>query len=190
MAGRIFGDLRERTVLIFGAGQMAELTARYLHSQKVRSVWVANRTLEHAQQLAQQFQGRALSLEEGLQEMAHADILICSMSSPEPVITCEQIHQVMNVRRGRSLFVIDTALPRNVDPAVHAIDNVYLYNLDDLQKIVQEHERQRSKDLLFAEEIVQEETHEFSRWLDAHRAGTFHGLRHSAKIIRPPETLL
>lgn len=178
MAARIFSDLTERTVMILGAGQMAERTAQHLLTQKVRTLLVANRTLARAQELAAQIGGQALSFEAGLAALAQADIVICSTASSEPIIRPDVVQAAMAERRGRSLFFIDIAMPRDVDPAVHRLDNVYLYNIDDLQKIVNDRERQRVRELAEAEAIVQQETSEFVRWLAAHHLGQPLGLRH------------
>jgi glutamyl-tRNA reductase len=178
MAERIFGNLRERCIMILGAGKMAELTAKHLLSQKVRSILVSNRTLARARELAVQFGGQALSFEEGLSAMEAADIVICSTASPHPVIRLEHVQQLMQRRKGRSLFFIDIAVPRDVDPAVHQVDNVYVYNIDDLQKIVADNLAKRSHEVERAEIIVEEETREFARWLQAQEAGLPLGLRH------------
>ena len=180
MAQRIFGDLQDRTVMILGAGSMAELTAKHLLSQNVRSILVSNRTYERAQELAARFNGAALRFEEGLAQMASADIVICSTASPCAVVTPSHVKNIMQHRKGRSLFLIDIAVPRDVDPAVHEIDNVYVYNIDDLQKIVAENLHKRSQEVAAAERIVRHETDQFSRWLQAHYAGLSVGLKHRA----------
>jgi len=179
MAERIFGNLENRTVMILGAGQMAEVTAKHLLAQKARSLLVANRTFEHACALAKEFGGTAMHFEEGLRQMAGVDIIICSTAAPHTIISPEHIRGIMEKRKGRSLFLIDIAMPRDVDPAVNDIENVYLYNIDDLQQIVNENQARRSKEALLAERIVQDETHEFTRWLRAHREGLQTGLKHA-----------
>lgn len=183
MAERIFGDLRERDVLILGAGKMAEITAKHLLSQKARSLIVSNRTFERACELAQQFNGTAMHFVEGLRQMAHVDIVICSTAAPHAIITKDAVREIMAERKGRSLFLIDIAMPRDVDPDVNDIDNVYLYNLDDLQRIVDENKARRSKEVAAATAIVDAETHEFTRWLRAHRAGLHTGLHHNTPAV-------
>ena len=138
LAERIFGGLQDREIMILGAGEMAELTAKHLFSQKVRSILVSNRTFERACDLAKQFNGSALHFEEALLQMDRPDIIICSTAAPHPVIKPEHVAQIMQKRKGRSLFFIDIAMPRDVHPDVHKIDNVYVYNIDDLQSIVNE----------------------------------------------------
>lgn len=178
MAERIFGHLGESRVMILGAGKMAELTAKHLLSQKVHSILVSNRTYAHACELAQQFGGEAIRFEEGLQRMEQADIVICSTASPHPIILANHVNDIMQRRKGRSLFFIDIAVPRNVHPDVHCIDNVYLYNIDDLQSIVKENIAKRSKEIHQAEMIIEEKTREFAHWLKAFHSGAEHSLKH------------
>jgi glutamyl-tRNA reductase len=178
VAQRIFSDLHERTVMILGAGEMAEITAKHLLSQKVRSLIVANRTFDRACELAALIGGTAMHFDEGLRQMGVADIVICSTAAPHPILHAEHVCSIMAERKGRSLFLIDIAMPRDVDPAVNQIDNVYLFNLDDMQKIVDENETRRAAEVLKAERIIEHETHEFSHWLRNHRAGVQQGLHH------------
>ena len=180
MAERIFGSLSDHTVMILGAGKMAEMTAKHLLSQKARSLLVANRTFEHACELAKAFNGTAMHFDEGLRQMAGVDIVICSTSAPHHVITPQHIREIMAARKGRSLFLIDIAMPRDVDPAVNDIENVYLYNIDDLQQIVNENQSRRSKEAQAAELIVKDETLEFTRWMTAHDAGQQTSLKHKS----------
>ena len=152
MAERIFGDLKDRSVMILGAGEMAEVTAKHLMAQKAKSLLVANRTFERACKLADEFGGTAMHFEEGLRQMAGVDIVICSTAAPHAVITPEHVRNVMAERKGRSLFLIDIAMPRDVDPAVNNIENVYLYNIDDLQQIVNENQAKRAKEAALSRE--------------------------------------
>lgn len=177
MAERIFGNLKDRRVMILGAGQMAELTAKYLLSQKIQSLFVSNRTFERAQELAARFGGQALNFEEGLRRMEFVDIVICSTAAPHPVIRPDSVAGIMQRRKGLSLFFIDIAVPRDVDPAVHGIDNVYVYDIDDLRGIVADNQVKRSQEIPVAEKIVEEEAREFARWLQARLSGLPHGLR-------------
>ena len=179
MAERIFGSLKDRTVMILGAGEMAEVTAKHLLAKKTRSLLVANRTFERACRLAEALGCTAMHFEEGLRQMAGVDIILCSTAAPHAIITPAQVRTVMADRKGRSLFLIDIAMPRDVDPDVNNIENVYLYNLDDLQRMVNENRVKRAHEAAQAERIVEEETHEFTRWLKAHREGIHQGLRHN-----------
>jgi glutamyl-tRNA reductase len=188
LAERIFGDLRDREIMILGAGKMAELTAKHLLSQKVRSILVSNRTYSRACDLAKEFNGRALHFEDALDQMASADIVICSTAAPHPVIKPDHVNQIMHRRKGRSLFFIDIAMPRDVHADVHQIDNVYVYNIDDLQSIVSENVARRSGEVTQAEAIIREKSDEFARWLDAHRSGQVQGLKHYTGSPRSLQT--
>lgn len=179
MAERIFGNLRDRAIMILGAGKMAEVTAKHLLSQKARALLVANRTFERACELAKAFNGTAMHFEEGLRQMVNVDIVICSTAAPHAVIQPDHVRRIMEERKGRSLFLIDIAMPRDVDPAVNDIENVYLYNIDDLQQIVASNQTKRSQEADAALGIVQQETSEFVRWLQAHHQGRRTGLRHN-----------
>jgi len=182
MAERIFGRLEDRVVLILGAGKMAELTVRHLLSQKVRSILVGNRTFERAEELARQLGGRALPFDEALREMEAADIVICSTAATQPIILPERIEALMPTRRGRSLFFIDIAVPRDVHPGVHEIDNVYVYNIDDLQAIVRDNQAKRAGDVQKAESVVDEKMAEFAEWLAAYRSGQPHSFSHNGPV--------
>ena len=179
LAERLFGGLQGREIMILGAGKMAELTAKHLLSQKVRSIMVSNRTFERACELAKQFNGSALHFEEAFQQMDRPDIIICSTAAPHPIIKPEHIQHIMQKRKGRSLFFIDIAMPRDVHPDVHQIDNVYVYNIDDLQTIVAGNVAKRSGEIQAAEGIIRDKTEEFSRWLTAHQSGHEHSFKHS-----------
>jgi glutamyl-tRNA reductase len=179
LAERIFGSLVGRRVLVLGAGAMAELAVKHLQSQKVQSVSVANRTFEHAVELARACGGSALTWDEGLRQLAVADIVIGSVSVPEPILRMEHLKAALAERRGRSLFLIDIAVPRCMDPAVNSLDNLYLFNLDDLQKIVVENGARRATEIAKAETMIEDQTRVFTHWLDAHRAGLTVGLKHA-----------
>ena len=188
MAQRIFGSLSERTVMILGAGHLAEATARYLLSQKTRSIWVANRTRERAEELARQFKGRALSLEEGLEAMRETDIVICSAAAPEAVVTPERVALVMSQRRGRSLFFIDIAVPRNVDPGVNKLDGLFVYDVDDLQSVASNNSAERKKEAERAEKIVEAEVDRFAvRMKSLHLVPTIVSLQEYCETIRQAE---
>ncbi len=165
MAEKVLGSLVESRVMILGAGEMAERTARSLLTRNVRSVLVSNRTYERARALAGECGGVALRFEEGLASMAQADIVICSTAAPHPIIGTDQVRRVMTERQGRPLIFIDIAVPRDVSPGVQRFDNVYVYNLDDLQAIVDRNLQSRMKSIQAAEEMIAEKTRQFDRWL-------------------------
>ncbi len=165
LATQIFGEsLSGHTVLVLGAGKMSALTARHLLSRGAPTVLVANRTFTRAASLAQQIGGEARRFDEMPAALLSADIVVCSTSAPHPVVTRALVKDAMRARRNRPLFLIDIAVPRDVDPAVDELDNVYLYNLDHLQKFVAEARHARESELARAREIVQAGADEYSRW--------------------------
>src|SRR2546430_294682 len=135
VAGKIFGDLAGRTALILGAGDMAELAATCLTDQGVQVTLVANRTQERARAIAERLGARALSLDEAWPHFSTADIALCSTAAPHAILTSERVGQVIKARRGRPLCILDLAVPRDVDPAIAQIENVFLYDIDDLQTV-------------------------------------------------------
>ena len=162
LASRIFGDLSNASALILGAGKMSELTARDLVSNGVRFVMVANRTYEKAVELAARLGGEAITYDSFLDSLRTADIVISSTASPRPILTREMLLPVIRKRRGKPLFLIDIAVPRDIEPDVANLDNVFLYNIDDLQEVAAEGARGRAeKAKLHAERIVNEESARF-----------------------------
>jgi glutamyl-tRNA reductase len=165
LARKIFHDLEGKKAMLVGAGEMAELAAEHLLSQGVEEIVVANRTLERALALARRFNGTTVALEELAQELERVDIIISSTGSPEPLISARMVRKRMRGRRNRPLFFIDIAVPRDIDPEVNRIDNVYLYNIDDLQDIVEMNRSERSKEATRAEHIIAAEALKFEGWL-------------------------
>lgn len=148
-------------VLIFGAGKMAELTARHFQSHNVRQLLVANRHYKRAEQFAAEFGGIAVSLREVFQRSETADVVVTSTGAPHYVIYSNDIRKLMVKRNGKPLFIIDIAVPRDVEPAVAEIEGVTLYNIDDLAEIVDEHKQQRSEEAKLAGTIVYSELEDF-----------------------------
>ena len=166
LARKIFGDLADKRVLLIGAGEMAELAAEHLVGQGVAEVVVANRTLERAVNLARCYNGRAVGLEEILGELQRVDIIISSTGSPDLILRKEEVRSVMRERRNRPLFFIDIAVPRDLDPAINDLANVYLYDIDDLHNVVEMNRTERDREAVKAQRIVDEERMKFSRWLE------------------------
>ena len=164
LAKRIFGDMHEHSAMLVGAGEMAELAATHLLQAGVREIIVANRTLSRGQELAAQFHGRAIPFETLPQYLKDVDIIITSTGSPEPVIRARDIRSVLKVRKNRPMFFIDIAVPRDIDPDVNSLDNVYLYDIDDLKEVVEENLAGRRDEARKAEAIVEEEVGYFSQW--------------------------
>jgi glutamyl-tRNA reductase len=164
LAEKIFGILEKKTVLLIGAGEMCELAARHLVSVGVDKILVTNRTAERAASLAQEFKGEAIPFEDMAQGLKRADIVISATNSPQYLIQHEQITKVIKDRRQKPIFFIDIADPRDIEPKVGDIENVYLYNIDDLQKVANENMKDREKEARNAETIVQDETVKFVNW--------------------------
>jgi glutamyl-tRNA reductase len=188
LARKIFGDLSDREALLAGAGEMAELAARHLASHGIASILVASRTLENARRLAESFEGEAIPLESIGEYLTRVDILICSTAAPEYILRADQIREAMRTRRQRPVFIIDIAVPRNIDPEVDAIENVYLYDIDDLQNVLQANLEERKKELKRAEIIVQEEVRSFLGWVsNLDLVPTITSLRERTERIRTGE---
>ena len=164
LAKRIFGDLSDCTVLLVGAGEMAEAAAKSL-GQQAKAIRVCNRSFERAATLASAFGASAAPFEQLEQELVMSDVVVTSTSSKTFVITKELAKRVMKQRKGRTLFFVDIAVPRNVDPTIHeSVDNAYVYNVDDLEHEVAENMKSRQGEVLLAERIVDAELVEFGKW--------------------------
>ena len=164
LARKIFNDLAGKSVLLLGAGEMAELAARYLMTNGISAIVVANRTFERGCELAQAFGGRAVAFDLFKQEMIHSDIVLCSTGAPGYVLFKQDVHEIMKERKQRPVFIIDISVPRNIDPEVNGLENVYLYNVDDLQGVVDNNRNERGREATKAEEIIEGEVEVFDRW--------------------------
>jgi glutamyl-tRNA reductase len=169
LAKRIFGTLKGRKVLVLGAGKMSELSARYLVSNGASAVWVTNRTYAHAVELAEKLGGCPVPFEERWQHLADADIVLSSTGCPHVVISREDAERIREARKGHPVFLIDIAVPRDVDPAVREVPNVFLYDIDDLEQVVEHNLHQRQVAAVEAEKLVAGEAQSFSRKLAAER---------------------
>jgi len=155
LAERIFDhDLSSRAVMIIGAGKMGEACVKHLAKKGARSVMVSNRSFDRAQALASEFGGRAVKFDECLQAMSEADIVVSSTGSPHTILHREEVASVMRARRNRPLFLIDIAVPRDIDNGVQDLANVYLYNVDHLESIVRENMKLREQELSRCHEII------------------------------------
>jgi glutamyl-tRNA reductase len=188
LARKIFGDLSGLSVLILGAGEMAELTGVHLRAQRVREITIASRTLASAENLARQLEGRAVPWHDLRPALAAADIVVTATGAAEPVLTRAMADDAVRSRRNRPLFVIDIALPRDVEAAVGDLEQVFLYHMDDLQSIVSENLARRSTELASAEAIVNEEVARFASWLQSREiVPTIVALRQRFESIRQAE---
>ncbi|HZI78908.1 MAG TPA: glutamyl-tRNA reductase [Vicinamibacterales bacterium] len=164
LARKIFGRLDGRGVLVVGAGEISTITAQHLRAQGVGDIVITSRTAAHADTLAAEVDGRAVPWGDLRGALAGADIVITATGSPRPILTRADIEAVTGGRRGEPLFIIDIAVPRDVEPAVSEIEQVFLYNVDDLQAVVQENLSRRSAEIGRAESIVGEEVARFAAW--------------------------
>jgi glutamyl-tRNA reductase len=162
LAQQVFGELDGREILVIGAGKVSEQAARNLLSRGARIAWVANRSADRAAELAERFGGQALPLDRVEEELGRADVVVSSTSAPGFVLTRDQVERA---RRGtRPLLLIDLAVPRDLEPAIHELDGCYLYDIDDLQAVVAETMAARRSEAERAEAIVLEEADEFRAW--------------------------
>ena len=164
LAEQVFGDLAGRRVLLIGAGKVGELALRNLASRGAEVAFVANRSLDRAGELAARFGGTALPLEQVEEELARADVVLSSTSAPGWTVERETVERALPARRGRPLFLIDLAVPRDLDPSIHELDGCYLYDIDDLQAVVAETLAGRRREAERAESIVAAEADRFREW--------------------------
>jgi glutamyl-tRNA reductase len=176
LARKIFGSLEGKKVLLVGAGKMSEQAARHLLAQGAGAVLVANRTHERAAQLAQRFGGRAIQFDDLYAHADQADIIITSTGSPRPVFRREHAQHFLQQRRGRPMFFIDIAVPRDVDPEVNKLDGIFLYDIDDLQSVAGSHLKERGKEAELAEAMILAEVDKYQRRL--------HSLNVAPEIVR------
>ena len=162
---KIFDSLKGLTVMLIGAGEMAELSARHLVNAGVSRVIIANRTEETARKIADEFGGTIVSLEQLDQSLAEADVVICSTGAPAYVLTEEQTRKALERRRNRPTCLIDISVPRNIDPNVGKVKNVFLFDIDDLESVISSNIREREREAERAELIVQSEVMQFQQTL-------------------------
>ncbi len=157
LAIKILGDLSKARILVVGAGTVSELTARHLIDKGARSIIVSNRNFDHAKELAQKFGGQAIPYRELFAQATEADIIITSTGAPHYVLTAEKLGPLLPARRGRPLVLIDIAVPRDVDPRLDEMDGVTVYNIDDLENVVDNNRQLRAGEAAAAEELIEEE---------------------------------
>jgi len=179
LAVKIFGDLTDRKVLLLGAGEASERTARALISRGVRDLRVSNRSLERAETLASAVAGEAVPFEHWPAQCRMIDILISSTSAEEPLLTADLLRPMIEERIDRPLFIIDIAVPRDVAPEVNKMEGVYLYDIDSLQSIAEQSLALRRQQIAAGEQIIAEHVSDFGSWL-----------RRGSSTVRPAESLL
>ena len=179
LAETIFGRLEGKSTLILGAGAMAELAAEHLVARGVTQLAVANRTWERAYQLAARYHGEAVRWENLTEELTRADVVIASTGAPAAVLTRQIVEDAVRRRGGRSLFLIDIAMPRDIEESVHGIDGVYLYRLEDLEAIVAKNMASRAEAVADARRIVEAKAAEFELWALSLATGRELSFKHS-----------
>ncbi|MBB5209102.1 glutamyl-tRNA reductase [Chiayiivirga flava] len=185
LAQRVFTALDEATVLLVGAGDTIELAARHLVDQNVRRLLVANRTLEHAQTLASRFGGYALPLDDLERHLAEADIVICATASREPVLRRDAVQRALRTRRHRPMFLLDLAVPRDIEASVADLDDVFVYTVDDLEQVIDDNRRSRREAADQAEAIIELQVeHYLAWWRAADQQDTLKRLRRHSEAER------
>lgn len=185
MARRIFEDLRTQTALLIGAGEMITLVARYLQQQGVQRIIVANRSLERAQALAREVGGQAIGLDAVVGALPSADLVVSSTAARGFIIDAATMRQAVRSRRRKPVFMIDLAVPRDLDPAIARLEDVYLYTIDDLRNVIAENMKLREGAALQAQALIETQSQAFSRWLESRDAGdTIRALRQQARTHR------
>jgi glutamyl-tRNA reductase len=164
LAEQVFGDLRGRLILVVGAGKVGELAVRNLVSRGATIEFIANRRVERAAEIARRFGGEPIPLERIGEELERADVVLSSTSAAGWILTRAQVERALPARKGRSLFLIDLAVPRDLDPGIHGLDGCYLYDIDDLEAVVAETLAGRRKEAEHAEAIVAAEADRFREW--------------------------
>ncbi|MBI4382785.1 MAG: glutamyl-tRNA reductase [Nitrospinae bacterium] len=188
LARKIFEDLADRTIMLVGTGEMAELAAKHLISYGIKTVYVVSRTYERAAGLAKTLNGCALAFDQFERELHRADIVISSTASPKFVMGREMVEKAIHKRKNKPMFLIDIAVPRDIEPEVNNLENVYLYDIDDLQTVVNANLRERHKEAEQALRIVQSEVFKFESWIESLDAvPTIVELRNRAEEIRKKE---
>lgn len=188
LAMNVFEDLKGRTVLIIGAGDMSELTAQALRDNGVTSIVVANRTYDRAVSFATRFGGRAARFDDFPAEMSRADIVISSTGASEFVLTKDDMSSIMKARRHKPIFLVDIAVPRDIAPEVDSINGVFLYNIDDLQAVVASNLADREREAAKVEVIIAEEVDVFTGWISTlETVPTIAALKNRAEKIRREE---
>jgi glutamyl-tRNA reductase len=188
LARQIFEDLSEKQALLIGAGEMIEMALDSLRGDGLEAIRVVNRTPERAAELARRFGATAHGLDELPALLPEADVVLTSIGGGHPVLNVESVSQALRARRNRPIFVVDIGVPRNADPEINRLDNVYLYDIDDLGSVARENAEQRRRETARAEVIVEEQRQRFDGWLAALRAvPTIRHLRERVEAIRTTE---
>jgi glutamyl-tRNA reductase len=189
LARKIFGSLDGKTIFVIGAGKMSELAAKHLLRSGASAIFVSNRTYERAVELAQAFHGTAIRFEELFEHIEKADIVISSTAAPHFVIYRSQAEKWLEARKNRPMFFVDIAVPRNVEPSINELGNAFVYDIDDLGQVVEANRKQREREAVWAEEIINQEVQRTLRRLASHEVvPTIVALEERLNHIREAET--
>lgn len=189
LAKQIFGELNKSTALLIGAGETIELAARHLHSHGIEKMIVANRTVERARSLAEHFNAEAIALPDLGNYLNKADIIISSTASPLPILGKGAVERALKQRKNRPMFMVDIAVPRDIEPEVNELDDVYLYTVDDLQGVIDENIQSRRAAAEQAEELVKDEVDNFLSWLRSQdHVDTIRSFRNKGEVMRDEVT--
>jgi len=188
LARKIFDHLEDKTVMLIGAGEMCELAAKHFINCGVAEVMVTNRTFARAEKLAAEFHGRAVAFENFRDQLHRVDIVLSSTGAPDYVLEASKLAEVIKLRRNKPMFLIDIAVARDIEPKANKIDNIYLYDVDDLQGVVQSNLKERHKEAAKAEAIIDVEIAQFYRWLSTLEVKpTIVALRNKLEDLRQAE---
>src|SRR5262249_443088 len=165
LAKKIFGNLAGKTIFLIGAGKMSGLATKHLISSGAGAILVTNRTYQRAAELAHAFHATATQFDQLLEHIDQADIIISSTGAPHFIITKDRAEKMIAARRNRPIFFVDIGVPRDIDPSVNELDNAFVYDIDDLQRVVEANIKQREREAAWAEEIVEEEVQRMMRHL-------------------------
>lgn len=185
LARQIFSDFSDTTAMLIGAGDTVELTARHLAEAGMQRMIFANRSLDRAQELAKRFTGYAIELTDVGAHLSEADMVVASTAAPTYVVTLPAIREAVRKRRRKPMFMLDLAVPRDIEPAAGELEDVYLYTVDDLEGVIRENLRSRREAALVADGMIDQRIDEFIDWVDSRAAvATIRGLRHGADATR------
>ncbi len=189
LAKKIFGTLSGKSILVIGAGKMSELAAKHLLRAGASAIFVSNRNYDRAQELAEVFQGTAIPFEKLFEYINRADIVISSTAAPHFVVRKADAERLLAARKNRPIFFVDIAVPRDIDPAVNELDNAFVYDIDDLEQVIEANRKQRQREAVFAEEIVEREAQRMmSRLASRDVTPTIVALEQRLSRIREAET--
>lgn len=185
LAEKIFADLSKKKGMLIGAGETAELTAKHLTARGINDLYIANRTIERAQKLAEQFNGKVIKLEEITDKLAEVDIVISSVTVDNYILTFQQVKNAISKRGNKPILIIDIGVPRNVEPRVKDIENVFLEDIDSLESIAKANYERRLNEIPKVQQIIDEELKKLAKWYEAHQvAPTIKLLRDRFEEIR------